>query len=557
MLFHVAVSNDYPRAYMLSLCRKISSTSSLMAGNNEKINPKQHSHHKPVFSYLFVISIHLSSVTLTPNKMAMLNAFIRLGFSEAAAGNIVEQGFGTPEDLEQLTSEEVVGLCKSLRSPGGLIPNPIAVVDGDGNAPVGVPLFVRDPGENVGAMPEKSLKQAIYLVRHRIRIGRVCTPANITLRNVRRLFQLKRDEESYVEPAKPAKILKTTPKKLRETMEDLDSYFVKCLGTTKIPIAYVTRADPDVLAPVDDPSGNYASSTDEMIRRAPHGGPTYNTDNSTVWDMMMHVFHGTDAYPWIKQFARPRNGRGAYTALRAHYFGQSQEDNELNEAENSLTNTFYTGEKRNFTFETYAGIHRTAHNIFNECRDAPFEERDKVRRLLENIRCLECKAAITLIHADQRLRNDFDAAVDLIKTSLSQSKVTKEEKRGVGSLTQQDLHGGRGRGGRGGSGRGRGRFGGRGGRGGGRGGRGFGRGRGRGPGARRDISDRFYTDDEWYAMSWDDKQRVLALRGERTGGRNDDRNVSAATTTTEPNHSTAPAPDNRTHPALSRGNQRT
>jgi hypothetical protein len=297
--------------------------------------------------------------------MAMLNAFVCLGFSDAAAENIVEQGFGTPEDLEQLTSDEVVGLCKCLRSPGGMIPNPATIADAAGNIAIGVPLFVRDPGENVGAIPEKSLKQAIYFVRHRIRIGRASTPASITLRNVRHLFQLKHDEESYAEPSKPAKILKTTTKKLRETMEDLDSYFIKCLGMTKIPITYVTRVDQDVPVPVDDPAGNYASSTDEMIRRAPHGGPTYNTDNSTVWDMMMHVFHGTDAYPWIKQFARPRDGRGAYIALRAYYFGQSQEDNELNEAENSLTNTFYTGEKRNFTFETYAGIHRTAHNVFN------------------------------------------------------------------------------------------------------------------------------------------------------------------------------------------------
>jgi hypothetical protein len=204
--------------------------------------------------------------TVTPSTMDMPNAFVRLGFSDAAAENIVEQGFGTPEDLEQLTSDEVVGLCKSLRSPGGMIPNPDAIADAAGNIAIGVPLFVRDPGENVGAMPEKSLKQAIYFVRHRIRIGRASTPASIMLRNVRHLFQLKHDEESYVEPAKPAKILKTTTKKLRETMEDLDSYFVECFGTTKIPIAYVTRVDRDVPAPVDDPAGNYASSMDEMIR---------------------------------------------------------------------------------------------------------------------------------------------------------------------------------------------------------------------------------------------------------------------------------------------------
>ena len=240
--------------------------------------------------------------------MAMLNAYIRLGFSSVVANNIMNQGFLTPEDLEQLTSEEITDLCKSLRSPGGLIPNPIAVPDTNGNMPPGVPLFTHNPGENVGAMPEKSLKQMIYFVRHLLCIGHTCEPNNVTLRNVCRLFQLKRDEDSYTEPMKPDKITKTTPKKLRETMEDLYLYFVKCLGTTKIPLVYITRDDPNVPASVDDPPGNYTSSTDEIICCAPHGGPTYNTDNSAVRDTMMHVFHGTDVYPWIKQYSQPRNG---------------------------------------------------------------------------------------------------------------------------------------------------------------------------------------------------------------------------------------------------------
>ena len=99
--------------------------------------------------------------------MAMLNAYIRLGFSNAAGASLIAQGFVTPEDLEQLTSEEVVGLRKSLRSPGGLIPKPVAILGVNGALPPGgVPLFVANPGETVGAMAEKSLKQAIYFVHH-------------------------------------------------------------------------------------------------------------------------------------------------------------------------------------------------------------------------------------------------------------------------------------------------------------------------------------------------------------------------------------------------------
>lgn len=84
--------------------------------------------------------------------------------------------------------------------------------------------------------------------------------------------------------------------------------------------------------------------------------------------------------------------------------------------------------------------------------------------------------------------------------------MTKEEKRGVGGRTQGDTHGGRGCGGRGD--RGCGRYDSHGGRHG-HGGRGGDCGRGRGHSARRDISDRFYTDDEWYVLSYEERQNNM------------------------------------------------
>ena len=99
---------------------------------------------------------------------------------------------------------------------------------------------------------------------------------------------------------------------LREIKKlQLQAYYVKCLGTTKIPLAYVIRDDANVPPIATDPHTNYTNDIDEMVCRTPHGTPTYNTDNSAVWDVMMHVFHGTDAYPWIKQFNLPQNGRAA------------------------------------------------------------------------------------------------------------------------------------------------------------------------------------------------------------------------------------------------------
>jgi hypothetical protein len=87
---------------------------------------------------------------------AMLNTYICLGFSANAGAMIVSQGFANPEDLEQLTSEEVVGLCKRLRSPGGLIPNPVAVSNAEG---ISLPES-RCSSPTQGEMPGPCLKRA-------------------------------------------------------------------------------------------------------------------------------------------------------------------------------------------------------------------------------------------------------------------------------------------------------------------------------------------------------------------------------------------------------------
>jgi hypothetical protein len=133
--------------------------------------------------------------------------------------------------------EEVIGTCKILPSPGGLIPNPVAVSDA-----AGVPLLVTR--DNFGAVAEKSLKQATScFIRHRLRVSCPCTPVMLTLLNVRRLFQLEADRTGHVEPDKPVKLLVkvTSSIELREKMEDSDSCFVACLGTTKISLACVIR----------------------------------------------------------------------------------------------------------------------------------------------------------------------------------------------------------------------------------------------------------------------------------------------------------------------------
>jgi hypothetical protein len=55
----------------------------------------------------------------------MRNALIRIGFTAAAAGEIVVgQGYDSLTALSELTDETISDLISTLRKPGGIIPNP-------------------------------------------------------------------------------------------------------------------------------------------------------------------------------------------------------------------------------------------------------------------------------------------------------------------------------------------------------------------------------------------------------------------------------------------------
>ena len=80
-----------------------------------------------------------------------------------------------------------------------------------------------------------------------------------------------------MEPKKDKKRLKDEdldlPPKLtdiqtvRSTLEDLDNYLRRRLGTSGLPQAYVTREDITIPAPADDPGFGMPDFTSDMVRR--------------------------------------------------------------------------------------------------------------------------------------------------------------------------------------------------------------------------------------------------------------------------------------------------
>ena len=462
------------------------------------------------------------------NAAELRTALALVGFSANACRIITDaQDIDSVELLGELDDKEVESLCNTIRKPGGTTTNPafIPAAPGQVQDPT-VPAEIRDPGCKISNRAEKNLKLACYFVRHMIRTDRDYTATSITAMSLKELAPLRDAEDEHKDPDDLGKLDKIG--KIRECLENIEHHLTQCLSASKVPLSYVIRED--VVAPGGQ-DNNYATKALEMISRAPHSSNTFAGDNARVWGIIRNVVYDTDAYAWIKSFARSQNGRGAYLSLQTHYLGVTKSDNILTAAEAAMDTTFYTGEKHRFTFENYVTVHRKAHN---DIQGIPGHEeidgRTKVRKLLAGIRTTKLDAAIATIRTRVDLRANFDMSVDLLKTFIQEDRSASTYR--IGSVDSGGRgggggshHGGKGRGGRG---RGRGRGdGGRYGRG--RGGD-YGRGRGRGRGGGRGhqggrpapgaglagaITDRYYTSEEYDQFTADQRNQLHQLRDAR------------------------------------------
>jgi hypothetical protein len=100
--------------------------------------------------------------------------YSRMGFNVATATSITDnQDVNNLEELKILRHNEITNLCKGLRRPGGLIPNP-TVAEGQ-------PANIPNPGNQANLRAETNLKLAAYYLRYQERIGSPVQAADLTV----------------------------------------------------------------------------------------------------------------------------------------------------------------------------------------------------------------------------------------------------------------------------------------------------------------------------------------------------------------------------------------
>jgi uncharacterized membrane protein YgcG len=413
------------------------------------------------------------------------------------------QGLTAFADFVDLEEKDIEKICAVIRKPGGVMINPDAALPNQ-------PPVIPNPGLQCGTILEHRLKMLRYYVFHLTRIQRMpVDPADATLEMIRSVYLIKDQDKPTGEIEKPAPLKKV--EHVRTVLENLDAYLLQKRGEKGCPLAYVVRESPGL--PADDPGFGLPTHIDEMIARAPHTGIHYQHDNIAVWTVIRHVTHDGPAWNWVSRFQRTRDGRGAYIAFKAHYLGVSQQNRILVGADQHLKTATYDGKLRNFTFENYCG---KLNNAFTDMEASGEEvnERRKVRIFLDGLKDPRLDTAKKYICGQPDLLRDFEGAVNYVAQFADTLRSFTTDNRSV-SDTNSGGRGGLHANGRG-HGRGHGRGNGRGaGRGSGRGGRGSGgRFSGRGSG-QRNLTDRYYTPEEWSALSNEERQTVRDKRSER------------------------------------------
>jgi len=96
----------------------------------------------------------------------------------------------------------------------------------------------------------------------------------------------------------------------------------RIFGTRRIPLAYVTRPNaatatpPPALAKDQPYPIEHGSLLEESIARATHSHNNFKEDSPLLYGLLEVATRGTMYAPSIQSFAKKRDGRGAYLALR-------------------------------------------------------------------------------------------------------------------------------------------------------------------------------------------------------------------------------------------------
>ena len=235
------------------------------------------------------------------------------------------------------------------------------------------------------------------------------------------------DEYNDPETLKPP----TKSTHFNEWMETFEEHLREVRGVRKIPLSYVIRPEtvPGTIiafpANHDLPySSNYNSFQDELIARATHDHPTFQTDNEAVYHIIMSALNDTMYATSIKRHRSRKNGRGAYLDLVLHHLGTTKWNDLAAASDKRATTLVWNGRSHRYTIDKHINNLRSCHNDLLRCSDhieyAIPTEPQRVERLIHSIQTSDANiiSCLTTIKSSNDpvtgLYTDFERAADFI-----------------------------------------------------------------------------------------------------------------------------------------------
>jgi hypothetical protein len=220
---------------------------------------------------------------------------------------------------------------------------------------------------------------------------------------------------------------------IRVLIEDLEEHLNRILGASGVPLAYIVRR---LGEPPADEDEDWHEDLDpilgEMIARAPHDGTDYE-DNRHVWHIIRDATYSSPAWSWISGFERLMNGRAAFGEILKHYLGEHHQSVIKVAAEKTLADSYFARDRRTFTFEMYAALHKQAHRDMEQYGE-PLSEDAKVRKFLHGIRAPYLKTAKEVVFSNTALRLNFDDAVCFIQRSANDNATSHRAEAQVSAV---------------------------------------------------------------------------------------------------------------------------
>jgi hypothetical protein len=411
---------------------------------------------------------------------ALKDAFVRLGLTDVATREFMENGVTDVHQLHSLSSEALGRLIKLIQR------------DRDGGAGLIIPFMLQ---EYIQAM--------LFWTHRQHSLGLPYDAETFNRPDAIYWMEKRREQEDADDAAED--LIKAPEIFKRDTdwhvwSENLLTYARSKQGKNNAaPLAYILR---DHTIPTPDMT--FSNDVDEKIGRTMLAGPQYAADNATVYDLLKSLAGNGPLLPFIRPHEPTRDGRAAWKALKAYYEGDSMNSRMKNAAYNSLLKANYQGPRRNFEFSTYVTIHQKAHEELARFGE-PVPEMKKVRDFLDGITDPRCEAIKLTVMASPIYKTNFNEMVNYVTGAIDVlGKNKTSSTRQIAEISTNDTNRG-------------GRSGGRGYRGGVRGGYRRGRG-GRGGGGRHRNIARSYSPQEWQALSPEERARVFQARERNRGG---------------------------------------